>query len=50
MAELRSSDIPVTPTEISALWADARQLERALDGLLSDGLVVPVDGGYELPG
>lgn len=49
MAELRASDIPVTATEISTVWPDATQRDRALAGLLADGLVVAVDGGYELP-
>ncbi len=50
MAELRGSDIPVTAAEISVVWPDDQQRARALAGLLSDGLVVAVDGGYELPG
>ncbi len=49
MAELRGSDIPVTPAEIETLWPDAAQRDRALAGLLADGLAVPVPGGYELP-
>ena len=49
MAELRASDIPVTVSEISTVWPDATQRDRALAGLLADGLVVAVDGGYELP-
>lgn len=50
MAELRASDIPVLPREIDAVWPDAEQRERALAGLLSDGLLVATGGGYELPG
>ncbi|MEP6481981.1 MAG: A/G-specific adenine glycosylase [Rhodoglobus sp.] len=49
MAELRASDIPVTAAEIATVWADATQRDRALAGLLADGLVVAVGGGYELP-
>ena len=49
MAELRASDIPVTGSEIATVWPDATQRDRALAGLLNDGLVVAVDGGYELP-
>ncbi|GAB2461484.1 A/G-specific adenine glycosylase [Conyzicola lurida] len=49
MAELRASDIPVTATEVRAVWAIDEQRERALAGLLADGLVVAVDGAYELP-
>jgi len=50
MAELRASDLPVTADEIARTWAIADQRERALAGLLVDGLVVRVDGSYELPG
>jgi len=49
VAELRASDIPVTSDEIDAVWPDAVQRERALAGLLRDGLVTRVDGGYSLP-
>ena len=51
MAELRASDIPVTSAEIETVWADVAQRERALAGLLADGLVTAHPaGGYELPG
>jgi A/G-specific adenine glycosylase len=50
MAELRASDIPVTPNEVQMVWVDVAQRERALAGLLADGLVrVTTDGDYELP-
>lgn len=49
LAELRASDIPVGRAELSTAWSDADQLQRALDGLVADGLAVPVDGGYALP-
>jgi len=49
LAELRASDIPVTAGEIEAVWPDAVQRERALAGLLADGLVVAGPDGYELP-
>ncbi|AWB90535.1 adenine glycosylase [Salinibacterium hongtaonis] len=49
MAELRASDIPVTRDEIDRVGTDAAQRGRALSGLLKDGLVVAVSGGYELP-
>lgn len=50
MAELRASDIPVTAAEIETVWPDAAQRERALAGLLSDGLVVgSAPEGYALP-
>ena len=48
--ELRGSDIPVPAAVLLSLAPDAAQLERALAGLLRDGLAVgdPVDG-YTLP-
>ncbi|WP_243855208.1 A/G-specific adenine glycosylase [Diaminobutyricimonas sp. TR449] len=50
MAELRASDIPVTHAEIEQVWSDAPQRERALAGLLADGLVVgDAAVGYQLP-
>jgi A/G-specific adenine glycosylase len=49
VAELRASDVPVTVAEIERVWPDAAQRERALAGLVRDGLVVPADGGFELP-
>ena len=49
MRELRASEIAVTPAEIDTIWPDAAQRARALAGLIADGLVVEVEGGYELP-
>ncbi len=49
MAELRARDIPVSAAEIDSIWADAAQRDRALTGLIADGLVVPSADGYELP-
>ena len=49
LAELRASDIPVTAAEIDGVWADAVQRDRALAGLVADGLVVAGPDGYELP-
>ncbi len=49
MRELRGSDIPVTAAELETAWADAAQRDRAIAGLLADGLVVAVDGGFALP-
>jgi A/G-specific adenine glycosylase len=50
LAELRASDTAVPADAIERLWADAVQRERALSGLLRDGLVTgdPL-AGYELP-
>jgi A/G-specific adenine glycosylase len=50
LAELRASDIPVTPGEITLVWADAAQRERSLAGLIADGLLrVTPEGSYDLP-
>lgn len=49
MRELRGSDIPVTAAEIASVWPDAAQRDRALAGLLADGLAVTVAEGYALP-
>lgn len=49
MAELRGSDIPVTAEELATVWPDAAQRDRALAGLLADGLAVRAADGYELP-
>ncbi|MGL4339017.1 MAG: A/G-specific adenine glycosylase [Rhodoglobus sp.] len=49
MAALRNSSIPVTMLAIESLWPDVMQRERALAGLLSDGLAVAAPGGYMLP-
>lgn len=50
LRELRAADIPVPSDTIADLWPDAAQLERAMAGLLRDGLVAgdPADG-YTLP-
>lgn len=49
LAELRASEISVTAREIESIWPDAAQRDRALRGLLADGLVVAVADGFELP-
>ncbi|MBC7443187.1 MAG: A/G-specific adenine glycosylase [Ramlibacter sp.] len=50
MAELRATRHPVTDAEISGLWPDSTQCERALAGLLADGLAVSAGAGlYALP-
>ncbi|MCI0158567.1 A/G-specific adenine glycosylase [Leifsonia shinshuensis] len=49
LAELRASHIPVTPEELEDVWPDAAQRDRALRGLVEDGLAVPEGGGYTLP-
>ena len=49
LSELRASHVPVTAEEIEALWPDAPQRDRALAGLLADGLAVRTPDGYVLP-
>jgi A/G-specific adenine glycosylase len=49
MAELRASHIPITASEIEDVWGDAPQRDRALAGLLADGLAVETPDGYALP-
>lgn len=49
LAELRASHIPVTAVELDGVWPDAAQRDRALAGLLADGLAVEAQGGYTLP-
>lgn len=50
MREFRRSEIPVTRDEIDALWPEQEQRERALRGLLADGLATGTDAaGYALP-
>ncbi|MCD5347595.1 A/G-specific adenine glycosylase [Agromyces sp. S2-1-8] len=49
MRELRAAHRPVTRDELSVVWADRGQLDRAVSGLVADGLAVEVDGGLALP-
>lgn len=50
LRELRAGDTPVPGVVIETLWPDAAQRERALDGLLRDGLATgDPDRGYRLP-
>jgi len=49
MRELRGAHMPVSDAEIAGLWPDAAQLDRALSGLLADGLAVRDTAGYVLP-
>jgi A/G-specific adenine glycosylase len=51
LALLREAADPVPPGSFDAVWPDARQRARALDGLIADGLVDPLpDGRFALPG
>ena len=50
MAVIRSSHEPVPKAQLDVVWADALQRERALDGLIADGLVDPIkDNHFTLP-
>ena len=49
LRELRASDVPVTYAELEMAVTDAARRARALTGLVADGLIVPVEGGFALP-
>jgi A/G-specific adenine glycosylase len=51
LAVLRAADDPVRRADFDAVWAVRAQLDRALDGLVADGLVDPLpDSRFALPG
>ncbi|MFE3690428.1 A/G-specific adenine glycosylase, partial [Streptomyces sp. NPDC059129] len=51
LAVLRESSEPVPQTALDVVWHEPVQRARALDGLVADGLVEPLEGGlYQLPG
>ncbi|MEY9214761.1 A/G-specific adenine glycosylase [Thermobifida halotolerans] len=50
LAVLREAPGPVPKSVLDAVWDEAAQRERALDGLVADGLVDPLEtGDYALP-
>ncbi|MFF0265355.1 A/G-specific adenine glycosylase [Kribbella sp. NPDC004536] len=50
LAVLRNASAPVPKQALDACWPDAVQRERALDGLVADGLVEPLaHSNYRLP-
>lgn len=49
MAALRQAAGPVGAAELTAVWPAAEQRERAVAGLVADGLAVATDAGYALP-
>ncbi|MFC5906997.1 A/G-specific adenine glycosylase [Streptacidiphilus monticola] len=50
LAVLREAEGPVTQRQLDAVWGEPVQRARALDGLVADGLVEPVQPGvYRLP-
>jgi A/G-specific adenine glycosylase len=51
MAVLREAHGPVPGDRLDAVWSDGDQRRRALDGLVSDGLVEPLAANeFQLPG
>ncbi|MEU6159698.1 A/G-specific adenine glycosylase [Streptomyces sp. NPDC047130] len=51
LAVLRAAREPVPQAALDAVWDEPVQRARALDGLVADGLVEPLDEGlYRLPG
>jgi len=51
LAVLRESPAPVERARLDLVWPDAAQRDRALAGLVADGLVAPAPGDrYTLPG
>jgi A/G-specific adenine glycosylase len=51
LAVLRAACDPVRRADFDAVWDIRAQLDRALDGLVADGLVDPLpDGRFALPG
>jgi A/G-specific adenine glycosylase len=49
LRELGSAHRPLSADELEPLWPDAAQRDRALAGLLSDGLAARTRDGYALP-
>jgi len=50
LAELRSSDLALPRRDIESVWPDGIQVERALNGLLADGLLELRGEDIALPG
>jgi A/G-specific adenine glycosylase len=49
MRELRATHRPVARAELASVWADAAQFDRAVAGLVADGLAVSDEQGFRLP-
>lgn len=49
LERVRTSAEPVPAQDLESHWPDTAQRNRALGGLLDDGLLVAVDDGYALP-
>jgi A/G-specific adenine glycosylase len=50
LAVLRAASWPVPRGDLGPIWPDQAQLDRALDGLIADGLAAQSPHGYTLPG
>jgi A/G-specific adenine glycosylase len=51
LSVLRESAVPVPRVAFDSVWPDQTQIDRALDGLVADGLVDPLAGArFSLPG
>lgn len=50
LTELRGSELPVPAARVAELWPDAVQRERAVAGLLADGLMTSIGDAFVLPG
>jgi A/G-specific adenine glycosylase len=49
MAVARAATAPVDRAALNAVWPEPVQRDRALDGLLTDGLLIHTSTGYSLP-
>ena len=49
MAVARAATAPVDRAALDAVWSEPVQRDRALDGLLTDGLLIHTPTGYSLP-
>jgi A/G-specific adenine glycosylase len=50
LAVLREARWPVPRADLDVIWPDQAQLDRAIDGLVADGLASRSSRGYTLPG
>lgn len=49
LGALRAADAPLTPSALAQVWPSRQQRERALAGLVADGLAVRRGTGHALP-
>lgn len=51
LASVRQAHVPVSRSDLDLVWPERHQRDRALNGLIDDGLIERVDGDrYGLPG